>query len=93
MEWIITWEDDVKSLSQLKPVERNKRFLSLKTKFDVMSMILGFKSYCKTLFSKFPGSQAHVLLSNQDPLENFFGEQRAQNGQADNPTILQTGIS
>ena len=61
--------------------------------FDVMSMIIDFKSYCKTLFSKFPWSQAQVLLSNQDPLENFFVEQRAQNGQADNPTILQTGIS
>ena len=127
--------NNVKSLSQLKPVERNRRFLSWKTKFDVildlqpisrdiqdnvslagahnrtnkifictspptwptcksrMSMIIGFKSYCKTLFRKFPRSETHVLQSNQDPLQNFLGEQRAQNSQAGKPAVLQTGIS
>ena len=92
MAWFQSWEDDVKSNSQLKPKERNRRFLSFKTKFDVFSMIIiGFKSFCKTLLSKFPGCQVSVSLLNQDALENFFGEQRAQNGQADNPTVLQTG--
>lgn len=74
----------VKSLSQLKPKERNQRFISFKTKFDVFSVILGFKSFRTTLLSKFPGCEVKVSLLNQDALENFFGEQRAQNGQADN---------
>ena len=91
LQWVLNWEKYVNSLVHLKPKERNKKFLSFKTKFDVQSMILGFKSYCNTLFSKFPGSEANVLLSNQNALENFFVEHRAQNGQADNPTVLQIG--
>lgn len=68
-------------------------FISDKTNFDVHSMIIGFKAYCDILFTMYPGSSASACYTNQDPLENFFGEQRAQNGQTTNPTILQTGTS
>ena len=66
-------------------------FLSEKTKFDVYSMIIGFKTYCDTLFKMCPGATVCASKTNQDRLENFFGEHRAFNGQTTNPTILQTG--
>ena len=37
-----------------------------------------------------PGSEGLFLLSeriSQDPLENYFGKQRARGGRCDNPTI------
>ena len=71
--------------------ERRKMFLSDKTHFDVLSMIMGFKQYCSILFTMYPGSSVSACSTNQDKLENFFGEQRAVNGQTINPTILQTG--
>ncbi len=40
----------------------------------------------------FPGSSVDAHLTNQDRHENFFGEQRALNGQTDNPTLMQTGL-
>ena len=42
----------------------------------------------KYLFSQ-PGSEGLFLLSehvSQDPLENYFGKQRARGGRCDNPT-------
>ena len=39
----------------------------------------------------YPGLSVSVCSTKQDKLKNFFGEQRAVNGQTTNPTILQTG--
>lgn len=64
------------------PRERNKMFLSEKTKYDVYSMIVGFQAYSDCLFLMYPGSNTSSYYTNQDQLENFFGEQRASNGQA-----------
>jgi hypothetical protein len=71
--------------------EKRKMFLSDKTKFDVYSMITGFKVYCRTMFKMYSGSTVLACHTNQDKLENFFGEQRAVNGQTTNLSILQTG--
>lgn len=41
------------------------------------------------LFSQ-PDVKGHYLLSvklNQDPLENYFGQQRARGGRCENPTV------
>ena len=35
----------------------------------------------------------YYCYTNQDKLENFFGEQRAHNGATTNPTIMQTGTN
>ena len=38
---------------------------------------------------KLTPAMCSVLYSSQDPLENYFGQQRAQGGRNDNPTIQQ----
>ena len=90
-EWLESWQKQTLTVNIPKK-QREKMFISEKTKFDVFSMIIGFKAYCETLFKMYPGASVIAIYTNQDKLENFFGEQRAHNGQTTNPTILQTGI-
>ena len=54
-------------------------------------MVLGYQKYCETLLGLFPGCEIRANRTNQDNLEQFFGRQRAQNGQNNNPTELQYG--
>lgn len=70
---------------------REKACLARQTQFDLKSMILGFHGYCMDILSRFPGMSVSSLHVNQDWLENFFGQQRAQHGQNKNPTISQYG--
>lgn len=67
-------------------------FISEKTMFDVASMVIGFKSYCSILFSQYPGCEIKPSRTNQDRQELFFGRQRAQEGQNENPTELSYGV-
>ena len=90
-EWLERWELEATSTPGVSLTEKRKMFVSDKTKFDVYSMIIGFKVFCHTLFTMYPGSNVFACNTNQDKLENFFVEQRAVNGQTTNPTILQTG--
>lgn len=91
LDWIFQWKKQVVDTHNMKPKERNKRFLSDKTFFDVSSKILGFQTFCQTMFTKLPGCHITASTTNQNAFKTFFGNQRAQNGQADNPTVLQTG--
>lgn len=54
-------------------------------------MVFGFQKYCEVLFHLFPGCEVKTNRTNQDNLEQFFGRQRAQNGQNNNPTESQYG--
>jgi len=91
LDWLKRWETQVKCTGGVSPKDKGRMFLSQKTKFDVFCMIVGYNKYCITLLQMFPRASISACLTNQDRLENFFGEQRASNGQADNPTIMQTG--
>lgn len=93
LEWFHKWETQVKSADGIALKEKGKMFLSNKTMFDVCSMIMGFEAYCDILFKMYPGSSVSACYTNQDKLENFFGEQRAHNGATTNPTIMQTGTN
>ena len=89
-KWLQMWESKAMNTKGIPLKERRKMFLSDKTHFDVLSMIMGFKQYCSILFKMYPGSSVSAVSTNEDKLENFFGEQRSVNGQTTNPTILQT---
>ena len=54
-------------------------------------MVFGFQKYCEVLFHLFPGCEVKTSRTNPDNLEQFFGRQRAQNGQNNNPTESQYG--
>ena len=58
--------------------------------FDVLFFMLFFKVYSFVELSKFLLSQREGLFIlsehfNQDPLESYFGQQRARGGRSDNP--------
>ena len=93
VSWFNEWEKWIKeNCERLQPKEKEKMFMSKKVIFDLHSMVKGFHKYCDTLFNLFPGCQIRSDRSNQDNLEQFFGRQRAQNGQNNNPTEFQYGM-
>jgi len=93
LEWLRKWKQDMSSLenANLSAKERNKRFIAAETKFDVFSMVIGVKEFCKHMFDDFPGCSINASKTNQDPLGNLFGQERSLNGQNDNPTVYQYG--
>lgn len=92
LDWFQRWDTQVQEAEGVPSKEKVRMFLSKKTKFDVFSMVIGFYEYCSNFLKMFPGASITACLTNQDRLENFFGEQRALNGQTDNPTLMQTGL-
>lgn len=86
LQWLNDWHEDVKRTKGVTASQRNRMFLSEKTMFDVQSMVIGFKSFCKILFALYPGCEIKPSRTNQDRQELFFGRQRAQEGQNENPT-------
>lgn len=91
LDWLLEWEKEVSDLENMRQCERSRRFISYKTKFDLFSMVLGFKSFCGIIFQKFQDAHIKTKHTSQDYLELFFSCQRAQDGQNDNPTMLQYG--
>ncbi|XP_035660859.1 uncharacterized protein LOC118405460 [Branchiostoma floridae] len=93
LQWFLDWEEEVKERENLTAKERNKSFISDKLHFDLCSMVLGYKSYIRTMTAQFPGMGVISASTNQDALENMFGCVRASNGSNTNPTVLQYGPS
>lgn len=90
--WFDDWATWVEENSHgMRAKVREKMFISKKLSFDIRSMVFAFQKYCETLFVLFPGCEIRSNRTNQDNLEQFFGRQRAQNGQNNNPTELQYG--
>lgn len=93
LHWLAEWEEEVNNTEGATAAEKSRRFISKKTKFDLFSMVLGFKSFCAILIEKFQGVFITSHQTSQDYLELFFACQRAQNGQSNNPSLLQYGKS
>lgn len=89
LEWHSDWAREVNAREDLSAHEKERRLLSAKTRFDTSSMILGFQQYCHIILDLFPGAQVYSNYTSQDGLEQFFGQQRAQQGQNNNPTESQ----
>ena len=92
LQWFTDWEHEVSSNDELSAPEKGRRLLSTKTRFDLKSMILGFQQYCFIILRLFPGAYIYSYHTSQDGLEQFFGQQRAQQGQNNNPTENQYGM-
>lgn len=89
--WFSDWEKDAQQNEELTAAERGRRFISRKTKFDLYSMVKGYRSYCKEMMQLFEGIQLVTHKTSQDYTELFFACQRAQQGQNTNPTEWQYG--
>ena len=88
--WLKEWEDEA-SRGDGNAAQRARHFISSKTRFDLFSMVLGFRSYCNEMMKLFPGIHIRSHQTSQDYLELFFACQRAQGGQNNNPSALQYG--
>lgn len=86
VSWLQDQIDETKE-SQGTPAERNKKIISEKTIFDVLSMSLGFRRVCQSITKN--GGMILPSSFNSDIVENVFCQQRGRHGQNDNPTYLQ----
>ncbi|XP_078575154.1 uncharacterized protein LOC144861252 [Branchiostoma floridae x Branchiostoma japonicum] len=93
LQWFLDWKEEITDGGEQTAKEKNKSYISDKLHFDLCSMVLGFKSYVKTMETQFPGRGLVSAGTNQDALENMFGCVRASNGSNTNPTVLQYGPS
>lgn len=87
--WFLDWENDAAQIQN--PASRNKCMLSEKTRFDLNSMIIGFKQICTVTFKANPGAYIFPCRLNSDIVENVFCQQRGRNGQNDNPRYVDYG--
>jgi hypothetical protein len=83
--WFLTWESAVLGDNN-NSVERNKRLISDKSRYDLASCIVGFNELCKQCLLDLPGASIVPSRLNSDVLENEFSQQRGlHNGADTNP--------
>ena len=85
--WFKDWEQDIISMESVSSKQMRQMLMSWKTREDITFMCVGFQAICKkrTKFLR-PVLPSRI---NSDVIENFFCNQRAMNGQNNNPTLLQ----
>ncbi|XP_078382573.1 uncharacterized protein LOC144665241 [Oculina patagonica] len=88
LNWLQQWEKSVLSTQHTIPV-KNKMMLSDKLRFDLASMLVGFRQLSEIVVNKFPGSGIVPARTNSNIIENVFCQQRGRNGQNDNPNYNQ----
>lgn len=84
--WFVNWEKDNKLNTSIK--NREKSLISIQTREDIVSCLLGFEELCKYRLQK---SSASIVpnRTNSDLIENMFCQQRTlHNGANTNPTYL-----
>jgi len=86
LSYIQNWVQDADSHRELRKADREKRLISYKLRFDLSSIIIGFRQVCKIVFERFPGSTISPFRTNSDLFENIFCQERGDNGQNSNPT-------
>ncbi len=92
LHWFLDWQNEIHECERFSASKKEKRFISKKTKFDIFSMVFGFQQYCLAVLEMFPGANIYSWKTSQDALEQFFGQQRAQQGESNNPTEFQYGM-
>lgn len=81
------WKLSVNSRTEFSDGEKKRMLLPESTVYGLHMTVYSFVELAKSLLS----SPAKCFLFserfNQDPLEAFFGKQRARGGRSDNPTV------
>ena len=86
VKWLGDWVSENKEMEE-QPSVRNKSIISVKTIFDLYSMLLGFKEVCQNVIAN--GGMIRPSHFNSDIVENVFCQQRGRHGQNDNPTYME----
>ncbi|KAJ8319800.1 hypothetical protein KUTeg_001387 [Tegillarca granosa] len=86
MDFFVEWEREIKKDSKIK--NNGKHLISLQTRQDIISSILGFEELCKQKFKHSNFSMVPNRI-NSDVIENIFCQQRTlYSGANTNPTYL-----
>lgn len=72
-----------------KSSDREKMLLSDKLRFDLKSMMTGFKRLCDIVIKAHPGGGIVAGRTKSNIIENIFCQQRGRNGHNDNPNYIQ----
>jgi hypothetical protein len=86
LAWFKKWEESVMSMA-CAPGIKGKMLLSDKLRFDLSSMVMGFKSLCEIVTAK--GGSVVPSTTNSNIVENIFCQQRGHNGQNTNPNYYE----
>jgi hypothetical protein len=86
LAWFTKWEESVMSMA-CAPGIKGKMLLSDKLRFDLSSMVFGFKSLCAIVIAN--GGSVVPATTNSNIVENIFCQQRGHNGQNTNPNYYQ----
>ena len=86
LAWFTKWKESVMSKAYA-PGITGKMLLSDKLRFDLSSMVLGFKSLCEVVIAK--SGSIVPATTNSNIVENIFCQQRGHNGQNTNPNYYQ----
>ena len=86
LAWFMKWEESVMAMA-CAPGIKGKMLLSDKLRFDLSSMVLGFKSLCEIVTAK--GGSVVPATTNSNIVENIFCQQRGHTGQNTNPNYYQ----
>ena len=92
IEALLGWFTDWQLESHNAPAtvsERKKMMISDKTLFDLQSMVIGFQEVCRETFREHPSTSILPWRINTNLVENIFCQQRALQGQNDNPRYIQ----
>lgn len=86
LQWFLQWEQDNRADISIK--NKEKSLLSLQTREDIVSCVLGFDQLSKHRLT-FSSSSIVPKRTNSDLIENMFCQQRTlYNGANTNPTYL-----
>ena len=105
LQYFANWEESVQKRAGFIPAEKTRMLLSKETMSglritgnhvhcisQLLYLFIVVKSFVELARYLLNQEGVSYLLSehfNQDPLEQFFGKQRAQGARCDNPTIQQ----
>ena len=88
LNWFQQWETSVTSTQNAISV-KNKMMLSDKLRFDLASMLFGFRQLSQIILHSFPGSGMVSARTNSNIIENVCCQHTGRNGQNDNPNYTQ----
>uniref|UniRef100_A0A1X7U031 Transposable element P transposase n=1 Tax=Amphimedon queenslandica TaxID=400682 RepID=A0A1X7U031_AMPQE len=81
------WKKSVEEREGFSIDDKKRTMLSQETLDGIQMTIYGFVEMAQFLISQKEGLYLLSERFNQDPLESFFGQQRARGGRCDNPNV------
>lgn len=85
--YLAEWDPGVQAREGFTATEMKKMTISQDTLEGLRMSVCSFVEMARYLLSQKPGLFLLSERFNQEPLESFFGQQRARGGRSDNPNV------